>query len=158
MATLYNASCVASIYPDVLAKIPRVALQFNLTSPDQAFLSPSNLQVSGHHFFTDLGVPFFNLDTPSMQLGTLPCGKNGSSPAPADASVGQYGTGFGAVPWLKLTAVDQPTGNLQEVYRVNTAGGKSPKTCAGIPSTTFEVQYAAEYVLTDLLYISTDQY
>ncbi len=43
------------------------------------------------------------------------------------------------------------TGNLQEVYRVNTAGWNPPATCAGMKS-TFEVQYAAEYVSPHLLF------
>ncbi len=41
------------------------------------------------------------------------------------------------------------TGNLQEVYRINTAGGNPPATCEGMKS-TFEVQYAAEYVFPRL--------
>jgi hypothetical protein len=144
IATLYNASCVASTYPDLLAQLPNVALQFNLTSPDQASLSPSNLAISGHHYFSNSTTPAFNLDTTAMQLGIAPCAKNNSVAAPADASVGQDYTGFGAVPWLKLITRDGATGNLEEVYRLNTAGGNPPATCAGMP-TTFEVQYAAEY-------------
>lgn len=142
-ATLYNASCVAAAYPDVLSMLPRLALQFNLTDTNQASLAPSNLQISGHHFFTDLTTPEFNLDTPAMSLGIAPTAKNSSTPAPADAPVGQYGVGHGAVAWLKLLSTEAATGNLQEVYRVNTAGGNPPATCAGMPE-TFEVQYAAE--------------
>lgn len=84
-----------------------------------------------------------------MQLGVAPCAKNASVPAPQDAVVGQNGQGFGAVAWLRLTTRDGATGNLQEVYRINTAGGNPPKTCAGMPA-TFEVQYAAEYVFPPL--------
>jgi hypothetical protein len=146
LATLYNASCVASAYPDVLAMLPRVALQFNLTGTNQATLSPSNLQISGHHYFTTVTTPLFDLDTPAMSLGIAPAAKNSSVPAPANAPVGQYGVGFGAVPWLKLLAIEGATGNLQEIYRVNTAGGNPPKTCAGMPS-AFEVQYSAELVV-----------
>lgn len=142
LATLYNASCVAATYPDVLSMLPRVALQYNLTSTNQASLSPSNLQISGHHYF-ELTVPTFNLDTAAMNLGIAPTSKNNTAPAPAGSPVGQYGQGFGAVAWLKLLATDEATGNLQEVYRVNTAGGNPPATCAGMPS-AFEVQYSAE--------------
>lgn len=142
LATLYNATCVASTYPDLLAAIPNVALQFNLTDQNQKSLSPSNLAISGHHFFTNATTPFFDLDT-SMKLGVAPCSKNSSVPAPANASKGQGGKGFGAVAWLKLLTKDGATGNLQEVYRVNTAGGSPPPTCAGMPP-AFEVQYAAE--------------
>jgi hypothetical protein len=145
LATLYNATCVAATYPDVLAMLPGVALQFNLTGTDQASLSPSNLLVSGHHFFLNLTTPFFNLDTSTEDLGTAPSMKNNSVAAPAGSILGQYGVGNGAVAWLKLLTLDGATGNLQEVYRLNTAGGNPPTTCAGMPD-AFEVQYAAESV------------
>lgn len=63
--------------------------------------------------------------------------------APAASVVGQSNQGFGAVAWLKLVTKAAATGNLQEVYRVNTAGGKPPATCAG-SAATLEVQYATE--------------
>ena len=78
-----------------------------------------------------------------MDLGFAPCVKNNSEAAPAGAAVGQDNEGFGAVAWLKLLIRDRATGNLKEVYRVNTAGGKLPTTCAGMTA-TFEVEYAAE--------------
>lgn len=58
--------------------------------------------------------------------------------------MGQNGKGFGAVPWLKLTARDGTTGGLQEAYRVNTAGGNPPTTCEEHVGSNFDVQYAAE--------------
>jgi hypothetical protein len=143
LATLYNASCIASTYPDLLALLPNVALQFNLTTANQSTLSPSNLAISGHHYFTNASTPTFDLDTTSMDLGFAPCLKNNTVPAPAGAPVGQDDKGFGAVPWLKLITRDGATGDLEEIYRVNTAGGSAPATCAGM-SATFEVQYAAE--------------
>lgn len=142
VATLYNASCIAATSPLVLNTLPGFALQFNL-GPNPAAPNPANLDVSGLHFFTDAGVPFFNLDTTKQQIGTLPCSKAGSAPAPASAIKGQGNKGDGAVAWLKLTAVDGATGNLESVYRLNTAGGNPPKTCDGMPA-TFEVEYAAE--------------
>jgi hypothetical protein len=143
VATLYNASCVASTYPDLLSTLPDVALQFKLTDMNQDTLSPPNLATSGHHYFSNLTTPVFNLDTAVMDLGFAPCAKNNSEPAPASAAMGQDDEGFGAVAWLKLLTRDGATGNLKEVYRVNTAGGKPPTTCAGMPA-TFEVEYAAE--------------
>jgi len=143
VATLYNASCVASTYPDLLTVLPNVALQFNLTSYDQATLSPSYLAISGHHFFSNTTTPTFDLNTAAMDLGVAPCAKNSSVPAPTGSPVGQGGQGHGSVTWLKLITRDGATGNLEEVYRVNTAGGNPPATCAGMPA-TFEVQYAAE--------------
>jgi hypothetical protein len=142
VATLFNASCVASTYPDVLAIIPKVALEFNMTA-NQKLLSPSNLAISGHHYFTNLSTPFFDLNTDAMKLGDAPCAKNASVPAPTDAPVGQNGQGLGAVPWLKLTTRSGATGDLTEVYRVNTAGGSAPKVCAGMPE-AFEIEYSAE--------------
>ena len=143
LATLYNATCIASTYPDLLAILPSVALQFNLTSVNQATLSPSNLAISGHHYFANATTPTFNLDTTAMDLGFAPCSKNASVSAPAGAPLGQDDKGNGAVAWLKLLTKAGTTGDLEEVYRVNTAGGNPPATCEGMPA-AFEVQYAAE--------------
>ena len=139
LATLYNASCVASTYPDLLAALPNVALQFNLTSNDQKALSPSNLAISGHHYFSNTTTPDFDLNSGGLSLGFAPCLKNNTVAAPAGAPVGQGGQGYGAVAWLKLLTRDGATGNLEEVYRVNTAGGSPPATCAGMPA-TFEAR------------------
>jgi len=144
VATLFNASCVASTYPDLLQLLPKVAIRFNLTGPEQSVpMQPANLAISGHHFFTNATTPFFNLDTAAMQLGTVPTAKNSSANAPADAPKGQNGES--AVAWLKLLARSGGTGDLQEIYRVGTAGGSPPAKCQGMPA-TFEVQYSAEYV------------
>lgn len=79
-----------------------------------------------------------------MQLGIAPCSKNNTFNAPAGSSLGQNGEGYGSVAWLKLIAKAGTTGNLAEVYRVNTAGGNPPATCEGMAE-TFEVQYGSEY-------------
>jgi len=97
--------------------------------------------VSGRHFFLDAETPFFDLDTPNMQLGEVLCSKNNSVPAPSGAPQGHDGEL--AVSWLKLLAKNGTTGNLQEVYRLQTAGGQPPETCAGMPA-AFERQYAAQ--------------
>ncbi|RDL40394.1 Uncharacterized protein BP5553_00373 [Venustampulla echinocandica] len=143
VATLFNASCVASTYPDLLSLLPSLALEFNLTSPDQETLTLSDLAVSGHHFFSNATTPLFDLNTQARQLGLVPCKGGNSTAAPKDAVVGQNNKGFGAVAWLRLPTRDG-AGNVQEVFRVNTAGGKPPAACVGMPA-TFEVQYAAEY-------------
>jgi Protein of unknown function (DUF3455) len=118
-------------------------LQFNLTADESPRLGPSNLAISGKHSFLNTTTPFFNLDTPTQQLGEAPCAKNNTAAAPAGAPVGQKGEA--AVAWLKLLARLGTTGDLQEIYRVETAGGSPPATCAGMPA-TFEVQYSAQYV------------
>jgi hypothetical protein len=140
MATLFNASCIASTYPDLITLITKMALQFTLTT-DETQLGPANLAISGQHFFTNTTTPFFNLDRPSLALGEAPCAKLNSTAAPADAPKGPNGSA--AVPWLKLQARAGATGNLEEVYRLETAGGSAPATCGGMPA-TFEVQYSAE--------------
>ncbi|KAJ0341379.1 hypothetical protein COL922a_002346 [Colletotrichum nupharicola] len=142
-ATLFNASCVAAMYPDLLEKLPSVSMQFNLTdSDDQQRLGPSSLAISGHHIFPTTGVPFFQLATDGVEIGDAWCAKNSSIAAPTMAAKGQQGEG--AVPWLKLLTTAGSTGNLQEVYRITTVGGSAPATCQGQPA-AFEVQYAAEY-------------
>lgn len=144
VATLFNATCIAATYPDLLDVLPNVALQFNLTSPDQSILSPSYLSISGHHFFANTTTPDFNLNTTTMDLGFATCSKNNTVTAPAGSPLGQGGVGNGSVAWLKLLTHTGTTGNLQEIYRVNTAGGSPPTTCAGMPA-AFEVQYASQY-------------
>lgn len=63
--------------------------------------------------------------------------------APNEASRGLEGTG--AVPWLALVAKDEyPSVGLKEVFRVETAGGNPPKSCAGIEG-VISVPYAAAY-------------
>ncbi|KAL2074715.1 hypothetical protein VTL71DRAFT_8494 [Oculimacula yallundae] len=144
VATLYNASCIASTFPDMLATLPDVALQFNLTDVNQRTISPSNLVISGHHFFSNGTTPVFVLNPAGKDIGVAPCQKNAAVPAPSGTTKGQGNQGFGTVAWLKLTTRDGATGGLQEVYRINTAGGNPPASCAG-QAASFEVQYAAEY-------------
>jgi len=142
IATLYDATCLASTFPSLLAFIPPVSLQFNPTSPLQTSLAPSNLVVSGQHYFDSTGTPIFDLDTTAKKIGTIACSKQAGVNAPSDAVSGQGGVGNGSVQWLKLVA-KRSTGGLQEVYRINTAGGKPPATCVG-EEANFEVEYAAE--------------
>ncbi|KAI5867163.1 hypothetical protein GGS23DRAFT_164020 [Durotheca rogersii] len=142
VATLFNASCVASTYPDLLNMLPKLAMQFNLTTREGSPMGPTNLIVSGTHFFTNNTTPFFNLDTEQYKIGEAGCAKDSQTPAPSDAPVGQLGEP--AVPWLRLKTREGATGNLQEVYRLETVGGSAPATCEGMPA-TFERQYAAQY-------------
>ncbi|KAI1827867.1 hypothetical protein F4861DRAFT_292613 [Xylaria intraflava] len=143
LATLFNVSCIASIYPDLLQALPKVALQFDLpTSGLTGRMSPATMLVSGKHYFTNTTTPFFDLNTSHQQLGEAPCAKLNSSNAPTDAPKGPDGSL--AVPWLRLGAEPGATGGLREVYRIETAGGSAPATCKGMPA-AFEVQYAAQY-------------
>jgi hypothetical protein len=135
VATLFDVTCMASMYPDITSRIPGMAVHFNLDGKNR--LGPKVLPVSGHHYFTAQGVPYFDLG----DVGQAPCAKNSSASAPETASVGPGGEP--AVSWLRLLAVDGATEGIQEIFRVSTAGGSPPATCKGMPS-HFEVEYAAE--------------
>lgn len=123
---------------------PNVALHYPVPTSDKDSLSPSNLDLSGHHFFIDLTTPTFNLDTKGLQQGVVLTGKLAGTPAPSGSPLGQGGVGYGSVAWLLLQAKDGTTGKIQQVYRLNTAGGSPPPNCAN-QADYFEVQYAAEY-------------
>ncbi|EMC92338.1 hypothetical protein BAUCODRAFT_77931 [Baudoinia panamericana UAMH 10762] len=145
IASLFNVSCLAAQSPELLSKLPGIAL--DLPSPsttDES--SPAYQMMSGHHFFVDLTTPFFNLDTQLHQYGTGAFKKANSSNPPTNAVLGQNGQGNGSVAWLKLDAKTADGQVFQNVYRLNTAGGNPPKTCAGMPA-AFEVEYSAEYWL-----------
>lgn len=143
VASLYNASCFAATYPDLLALGPGAALQFPYPTENKASLPPSNLELSGHHYFTDATTPAFDLDTKADRLGYVLTKKLTSTPAPPLAD-GQSPVGYGNVAWLLLEAKAGSHGTIQQVYRLNTAGGNPPKTCNDQPE-FFEEQYAAEY-------------
>lgn len=149
VAALYNASCLAAAQPELMAPLAQASLAagFALRPGETpltvtARLAPSQLVVSGRHFFRDPTTPFFDLDAqPADQIGTAPTAKNNTEPAPAEAPRGQKGEA--AVPWLKLLAKEGATGDLREVYRVETVGGSAPPSCKDMPA-SFEVQYAAQ--------------
>ena len=153
VASLFNASCIVAAYPDIGAMLSGVSMSFNLSNlasiasslpPSflkQTLAPTSGMAVSGAHYFTNASTPFFNMDASQWKIGEAPCAKNNSAPAPEAAAKGQQGEK--AVPWLKLVTRPGATGGLQEVYRVETAGGSAPETCKGMPA-AFEVQYAAQ--------------
>lgn len=145
LATLFNVTCLAADQPDLLSKLPGIAV--NLPAPSTSdSSSPAYQDMSGHHYFLDSTTPFFNMDTDLHQYGTGSFKKVNTSTAPTNAPLGQNGQGYGAVAWLKLDAKNSTGQIFQEVYRVNTAGGNAPPTCSGMPA-AFEVQYSAEYWL-----------
>lgn len=144
LATLYNVSCIAATNQDLLEKVPAMAVNFDYDAvTSTGSLGPMALPpISGHHFFVDGTTPFFNLDTPTLDIGTVPTSKNNSAAAPPTAAKGPSGSS--AVAWLKLLAKDGATGGIKEVYRVDTAGGSAPATCQGQPA-NIQVQYSAVY-------------
>jgi hypothetical protein len=124
LATLYDASCYASTAPAAgLAQLPQLALTVPLSS------LPADAGAAGLHFFSNATTPCFAMDA----LGFTQAKKLAADAQPAPN-----------VPWLKLE--HEVAGSIQEIYRLDTAGGSPPATCAGL-APTFEVQYAALYWL-----------
>ncbi|KAI4158373.1 MAG: hypothetical protein LQ342_007503 [Letrouitia transgressa] len=114
----------------LLNQIPAYLLSFDLSAmPD------STLPHLGTHYFDAAKVPTFDLGA----TGKLKGKKGASIAAPKDACKGTYG----AVDWLQLTEAEGSVG-LKLGYRVYTAGGKAPPSCAG-QKENIEVQYAAQY-------------
>lgn len=177
---------MAASFPDLLALMPDLALQYPLPDPgipssdsssdsssntllssySPSTLSPSDIALSGHHFFNEK-TPVFELNSnPSgagAHLGVVQAKANANSTAPSSSCPGVGWKGDGAVAWLYLDAteasettdikfdgVNPEAAGGQEtwkhVYRVNTAGGMPPKTCEGVePGQVISVQYAANY-------------
>jgi len=133
LATLYNASCIAADAPTILELLPEFALELPI---------PPGYPSSGNHFFQGAS-PVFSIVHPNLGVSTLK--KLTSCNAPSTAPMGKDGKGFGSVPWLKLVQVSGAPA-LQNVYRLNTAGGAAPPNCQGMAS-SFQVPYSAEYVL-----------
>lgn len=134
IASLFNATCDGVRAPAVLASVTKIALDYAVPSNKIA-----EGRLSGHHEFTEKGIPFFKLKTDRVDFGEGHVNATSKAPAPNGCSEGP--NGLGSVPWLKLVHLD---GDYQEVYRINTAGGVAPKTCEGVQG-SFSVDYAAEY-------------
>ena len=137
LATLYNASCVAADASNLLEVLPEFALNIAI---------PGNFPSSGNHYFTGPS-PVFNIIHPN--LGSTTAKKLSVCDAPPTATKGKGDKGFGSVPWLKLGQVSGSPA-LQNIYRLNTAGGSPPPNCKGMDK-TFQVPYAAEYVFISTL-------
>ena len=114
---------------------------------DTLFAATPDAKLSGHHFFPAPTTPPINRDVAAEKKIRVICWKkNGTVAAPSDAGLGLDGSK--AVPWLYLKASADSSGNsggVKEVYRVNTAGGSAPPTCADNMGQSFTRQYSAEY-------------
>lgn len=120
-----------------------LVINYALPSNPTANFQPTNILLSGHHFFANT-TPIFDLDlTPQTQYGYAVTKKDRASPAPSDAPQGPNGEA--AVAWLKLDTIEGTKGGLKHVYRVNTVGGSPPKTCEGMNAGVFSVEYSAQY-------------
>ena len=85
--------------------------------------------VVGNHFFTAAGVPEFDVGS----LGNTLLGKTGTSNSPNPAA---------DVAWLQLTSTTGTTGNVKQIYRLETSGGVAK--CDGT-QTEVQIPYTAQY-------------
>ena len=144
IASLYNASCTESNYPSLTTMMTNLVINYPLPSDPSANFQPTNIFLSGRHFFSTNTTPIFDLNlSPQAQYGYAVTKKDAATPAPSDAPQGLAGEA--AVAWLRLNTIDGTTGGLKHIYRVNTVGGSPPKTCEGMKAGVFSVEYAAQY-------------
>jgi len=132
VATLFDATPLAFCDIPFLNFIPPTIVYLPLSS----LVDPIIL---GSHYFGSDGTPVFNLSSVDRILYGM---KTADIAAPTTANRGPGGTG--AVDWLQLLSKpkDKSVG-LSLVYRVVTAGGAAPRSCAA--EGVVVVQYAAEY-------------
>ncbi|KNG52856.1 malate dehydrogenase protein [Stemphylium lycopersici] len=152
VATLYdigsrlNGNVIAAI-----SKIPflsgRALLLSQYPKALKAYLRLEGYDhVIGHHFFDGshgTSMPVFAFDQlPWSPYPTAQVGKVDETNPPASAYAGLQQEG--AVSWLYLTDTGLSVGGIDTVYRLETAGGKSPVSCKDRRG-SFEVKYAAQY-------------
>jgi Protein of unknown function (DUF3455) len=136
VATLFDFTSMAYTSEEKLHQTVRKLVYLSLATILKS-LKSTPFQILGHHYFSANSIPTFNL---SRENDILYAKKIASINAPTDADIGPDKTG--AVPWLALDNNGGSIG-LQEVYRVETAGGKAPPLCTSQGNLTIE--YAAEY-------------
>ncbi|KAL8825936.1 MAG: hypothetical protein Q9170_007603, partial [Blastenia crenularia] len=139
-ADLLDATPLLPLFPSSESQAILNLLPEYLVSFDFATIENSTIPILGRHIFDAAGVPTFDLGS----VGLLKAKKIANIAAPATACKGTNGKGNGAVDWLALTEAPGSV-TLKEVYRVETAGGKAPKTCRGGAAHHIEIQYAAQY-------------
>ncbi|KAL9137488.1 MAG: hypothetical protein Q9175_001288 [Cornicularia normoerica] len=142
-AVLLDASPLLPLFPPsegtaVLDLLPSYVIDF-----DFAAIEASQIPKLGIHYFDSKGVPIFDLSDNGLLKGK----GLADIPAPANASAGPFGQGYGAVDWKMLTDAGGSL-RLKEVYRVETAGGKAPQSCAGVTAPIY-IDYSALYWFYD---------
>ncbi|KAL1855110.1 hypothetical protein Plec18167_002096 [Paecilomyces lecythidis] len=148
VATLFDASWIASSLPKLLDQVPPLLEQIsldNLTSAVRAVGISRETHgrdvAIGKHYFIDPTTPFFDFRISGLDDWAA-AEKNASVNAPAPSSTVVNDVPTPDVAWLQLVAKDGV--GIKEVYRIVTAGGSPPATCEGQAS-SLEVQYAAQY-------------
>jgi hypothetical protein len=140
-AVLFDAGQFFQKLPIMINKLPPLSLGLYTMTGQPDMTSITGGAVLGDHYFNAAGQPVFDLTKVGAKLTAK---KLANVAAPADACAGPRNAG--AVDWLLLTDVGGGAsyGCLSHVYRVVTAGGNKPATCAG-KTGTFEVPYTTEY-------------
>ena len=140
LATLYDVSCQ---FTDSKSRtkfdqklIPDFLKKFSKPVQDLIPSKASSASV-GDHYFRDGTTPMFVLNDGYF----VAAGKVGGCPAPSSATGNENGA---AVDWLKLARKQgEVNGGIEEIYRVQTAGGRAPAACSTAGPLT--VDYVAEY-------------
>ncbi|GAQ06396.1 uncharacterized oxidoreductase YjmC [Aspergillus lentulus] len=134
VATLFDASCLASHNPTILHDLPAAmskvstdALGLFAMLLNQMTSRTSSGLILGEHYFTDTGAPMFDLRIGGHK-DWLQAKKGSSVPAPSQIS-SHSKEGDHNVPWLKLGFADGS--GIREVYRIHTSGGQPPASCKG---------------------------
>lgn len=146
LASLYDASCVATNLSPFLPYLPMLAL----IAPNPAQSSTDDffhMELMGHHYFVDAKSPVLNLETVNGNKGYAQLSKAATVNAPPGAMSGAGGAA--AVGWVYLARNEAIEVKADEqtysgAYRVYTAGGSAPATCQG-QAASFVVDYAAQY-------------
>ncbi|RAK77567.1 DUF3455 domain-containing protein [Aspergillus fijiensis CBS 313.89] len=157
VATLYDISCLAATPKDHALRFLHALPGFTRAIPQEvlAFYAVmlSQSAIIGEHYFSPSQSSSTTSTTaaaamPVFDLRPATFGKQGGRyesnwvKAKKVESVNAPGSGGDDVPWLKMVSVEGS--GIQEIYRVHTAGGMSPATCAAHEG-EFGVEYAAEY-------------
>ncbi|CAG8949830.1 hypothetical protein HYFRA_00004155 [Hymenoscyphus fraxineus] len=145
IAKLYDVTNLAYTDIEMVHKLSAMVVEGQATEEGSEIAIKSaaaklNAPMIGNHYFDSAGVPVFNL---SEKDKIIFAAKTENVKAPATADKGPLKTG--AVDWLRLVKKENYTfasKGIQEVYRLETAGGVSSACNA---TGVISVPYAAEY-------------
>lgn len=149
VATLYDASCLATYDLDLLHSLPdtMVKIPSDLIADALSIVSKVTRQdiLVGHHYFAPNNtIPVFDFRIKKNQEWMLVGRRTGGVAAISTASMGGMGQYNGAVDWLRIDAIPSLSPDYKVAYRIHTAGGKPPATCKGLGK-SFTIEYATEY-------------
>ncbi|KAK2800442.1 hypothetical protein FQN50_008114 [Emmonsiellopsis sp. PD_5] len=138
LATLYDVSCLVTSNPKALDDLTSRSLDLGADGFNSLINRkvPKGRHIEGIHYFVG-SIPLFDYRRGDCEDWAM-VSVSDKVPAPDGSHQGDNG----AVDWLQLLFSEGS--GIQQIYRVKTASGKAPSTCAGMRS-NFEVKYAAQY-------------